>query len=292
MDCWNASCLAPTTGAAPQTFAAALQFFAAAQCLATERLIPDADVKNFTTFDFIIVGAGTAGCVLANRLSAVPEWNILLIEAGDDAPVEATIPDLDIFIIGTKYDWKYLTAKNGITNGANINESINWPRGKMMGGSSNINNMIYIQGNDQDYQNWVNLDFDEFDFIIVGAGTAGCVLANRLSAVPEWNILLIEAGDDAPVEANVPDLDSFLLGSKYDWNYLTTKNGITNGANINESISWPRGKIMGGSSSINSMIYIQGNDHDFQNWVNLGNAEWSVAESNQCIFREDGVATM
>ncbi|KAJ8730242.1 hypothetical protein PYW07_017280 [Mythimna separata] len=275
---YNASCPTPTTGAAPQTFASAFQFFAAAQCLITEGLIPDAEVRNFDKFDFIIVGAGTAGSVLANRLSAVPELNILLIEAGDNAPVEANIPDQDKFLIGSKYDWKYLTAKNSITNGANIDESIIWSRGKMIGGCSNMNAMVYIQGNDQDFQNWVDLDFEKFDFIIVGAGTAGSVLANRLSAVPEWKILLIEAGDDAPMEANIPDMDKVFLGSKYDWNYLTAKNGITNGANIDESIVWLRAKMMGGCSNINAMVYIQGTDQDFQNWVDLGNAEWSVEE--------------
>ncbi|KAJ8727993.1 hypothetical protein PYW08_016378 [Mythimna loreyi] len=162
MECYNASCLNPTTGGAPLTFATALQFFAAAQCLVPEKIVPDSDVKDFDKFDFIIVGAGTAGCILANRLSAVPEWNILLIEAGDNAPVESNIPDLDKVIIGSKYDWNYLTAKNDVTNGANVNESIIWSRGNMIGGSSNINAMIYVQGNDHDYKNWADLGNKEW----------------------------------------------------------------------------------------------------------------------------------
>ncbi|KAJ8727995.1 hypothetical protein PYW08_016380 [Mythimna loreyi] len=156
MQCYNASCATPTTGTAPQTFASALQFFAAAQCLITEGSIPNSNVYNYAIFDFIIVGAGTAGSVLANRLSKVPDWNILLIEAGDDAPIESDIPGLYPSLFGSRFDWKYLTAYNGITNGANINGTINWPRGKMMGGCSNINAMIYVRGNDQDYQNWYN----------------------------------------------------------------------------------------------------------------------------------------
>ncbi|KAJ8727998.1 hypothetical protein PYW08_016383 [Mythimna loreyi] len=156
MDCYNASCATPTTGTAPQTFAAALQFFAAAQCAISEGLIPDSNVKNYETFDFIIVGAGTAGCVLANRLSAVPNWKILLIEAGGDAPVEANVPGLDKGMFRTRYDWSYMTNNNGVTNGGQVNGSINWPRGKMIGGSSNLNAMIYAQGSDQDFQNWVD----------------------------------------------------------------------------------------------------------------------------------------
>uniref|UniRef100_A0A2A4JLJ2 Glucose-methanol-choline oxidoreductase N-terminal domain-containing protein n=1 Tax=Heliothis virescens TaxID=7102 RepID=A0A2A4JLJ2_HELVI len=154
MECFNSSCPTPTTGTASQTFASALQFFAATQCVISEGLIHDSDIQDFEEFDFIIIGAGTAGSVLANRLSAIAEWNVLLVEAGGDAPVEADIPGLYSAMYSSRYDWSYLTNSNGVTNGANINGSINWPRGKMMGGSSNINAMIYIQGNDQDYQNW------------------------------------------------------------------------------------------------------------------------------------------
>ncbi|XP_022830903.1 glucose dehydrogenase [FAD, quinone]-like [Spodoptera litura] len=160
MDCYSSSCATPSAGVAPDLFASAVQFIAALQCGVTEGLIPDYDglaTRSAENFDFIIVGAGTAGSVLANRLSAVPEWNVLLIEAGDDAPVEADIPGLHTSFYGSRFDWNYSTVPNGRTNGANINGSINWPRGKMIGGSSNMNGMIYIQGNDQDYQNWVDL---------------------------------------------------------------------------------------------------------------------------------------
>ncbi|KAF9806510.1 hypothetical protein SFRURICE_001305 [Spodoptera frugiperda] len=162
MDCYNASCSTPTTGTAPQTFLSAIQFFAAAQCVMPEDPVPNPDIPSYEKFDFIIVGAGTAGSVVANRLSAMPEWNVLLIEAGDDAPVEAAIPALDKGMFQTKYDWSYLTKNNGRTNGANINGSIFWPRGKMIGGCSNLNAMIYAQGSDQDYQNWVDLGNPEW----------------------------------------------------------------------------------------------------------------------------------
>ncbi|KAF9420967.1 hypothetical protein HW555_002950 [Spodoptera exigua] len=161
MECF-ASCAAPTTGGAPLLFSSALQFFAASQCILAEGSVSNPEIQDFEKFSFIIVGAGTAGSVLANRLSANPEWNILLIEAGGDAPSESNIPAFNTALQQTKYDWGYLTNNNGITNGANINGSINWPRGKMIGGSSNINAMIYVQGNDQDYQNWVDLGNPEW----------------------------------------------------------------------------------------------------------------------------------
>ncbi|CAH0579138.1 unnamed protein product [Chrysodeixis includens] len=155
MQCYNSTCLSPTIGVAPQIFASALQFFAATQCLLSEKPVPDADVRNLEKFDFIIVGAGTAGSILANRLSAINDWSVLLIEAGDDEPVEAKIPVLNSALLkNKKYDWAYQTAPNGKNNLANKNESVNWPRGKILGGSSNLNAMIYVQGNDEDYKNW------------------------------------------------------------------------------------------------------------------------------------------
>ncbi|KAH9631956.1 hypothetical protein HF086_000293 [Spodoptera exigua] len=135
-------------------------------------------------------------------------------------------------------------------------------------------------------------DGESFHFIIIGAGTAGSVLANRLSAVPEWKVLLVEAGDDSPVEANIPGLHATLHHSKYDWDYLTVNNGRTNGANVNGSVSWPRGKMIGGCSNINAMIYVQGNDQDYQNWVDLGNPEWSVEEVRRCFKKAESLQDM
>ncbi|XP_028161640.1 glucose dehydrogenase [FAD, quinone]-like [Ostrinia furnacalis] len=155
MSCgFNASCISPTTGTAPDTFGAAVQFFAAAQCLLTDAPIPDDDVTEGATFDFIIVGGGSAGCVLANRLSEVEQWKVLLIEAGSSPPVESSIPGLAKGIYGTKYDWQYYTQFNGVTNKANINKQTYWPRAKMLGGCSNINGMLYFRGNSLDYQRW------------------------------------------------------------------------------------------------------------------------------------------
>ena len=102
-----------------------------------------------------------------------------------------------------------------------------------------------------------------YDYIIVGAGSAGCVLASRLSADPAVSVLVLEAGptDDAD-EIRVPAAFYRLFQTEYDWNYLTVPQHRAAG----RSIYWPRGKVLGGSSSINAMIYIRGNRHDFQTW--------------------------
>ncbi len=102
-----------------------------------------------------------------------------------------------------------------------------------------------------------------YDYIIVGAGSAGCVLAARLSADSGVSVLLLEAGpaDDAD-EIRAPAAVNRLFQTAYDWNYLTVPQHRAGG----RAVYWPRGKVLGGSSSINAMIYIRGNRHDFQTW--------------------------
>lgn len=83
-----------------------------------------------------------------------------------------------------------------------------------------------------------------------------------------------------------------MVGSKFDWSYKTASNGRTNAAQINESILWPRGKMIGGCSNINAMIYVQGNDQDFQNWVDLGNPEWNPEEVRRCYKKAESLQDM
>ncbi len=112
-----------------------------------------------------------------------------------------------------------------------------------------------------------------YDFIIVGAGSAGCVLANRLSADPHTSVLLIEAGprDWNPV-FRIPIMGGRLfMGSYCNWSYLTEPEPHLNGRRI----AWPRGRVLGGSSAINGMIYTRGNAQDYDGWAQMGLREWS-----------------
>nr|XP_045600509.1 glucose dehydrogenase [FAD, quinone]-like isoform X2 [Procambarus clarkii] len=113
-----------------------------------------------------------------------------------------------------------------------------------------------------------------YDFIIVGGGSAGSVMAARLAEVAEWKVLLLEAGGQQPPESLVPALNVALFQSDVDWNFRSTPQKYSLKAFKNNSIPYPRGRTAGGSSSINSMIHVRGNRRDFDNWEALGNPGW------------------
>ena len=114
-----------------------------------------------------------------------------------------------------------------------------------------------------------------FDYIIVGAGSAGCVLANRLSEDPSVRVLLLEAGGpDKKREIHIPVAFSKLFQTSCDWSYYTEAEPQLE----NRKLYWPRGKVLGGSSSINAMLYIRGNPKDYDGWQELGNPGWSYSD--------------
>jgi len=117
---------------------------------------------------------------------------------------------------------------------------------------------------------------DEFDFIIVGAGSAGCVLANRLSVNPANRVLLVEAGgSDKNILVQMPTALSYPMAmDRFNWGYHSRPEPALGG----RQITCPRGKGLGGTSSINGMVYVRGNAHDFEEWEELGAKGWGYRD--------------
>ena len=120
------------------------------------------------------------------------------------------------------------------------------------------------------------LEFGRFDYIVVGAGSAGCVLANRLSASGRHRVLLLEAGGrDTNPWIHIPlGYGKLFKDPSVNWLYQTVPQRELDGRVINQ----PRGKVLGGSSSINGLVYIRGQQRDFDRWRQLGNVGWSYED--------------
>lgn len=115
----------------------------------------------------------------------------------------------------------------------------------------------------------------DYDYIVIGAGSAGCVVANRLTEDPKTTVLLLEAGNpDTKPEIQIPLECTHLPGTEVDWGYFSEPEPYL----TDRQIFLPRGKVLGGSSSINFLLYTRGNRRDYDRWQELGNPGWSYQD--------------
>jgi choline dehydrogenase len=132
-----------------------------------------------------------------------------------------------------------------------------------------------------------SFDAESFDYVIVGAGSAGAALAERLSADGASSVLLLEAGPaDTKTEIHIPAAFAELFRSELDWNYDTTPQAELGG----RSVYWPRGRVLGGSSSMNAMMWVRGFAADYDRWAEEAGPEWSWASLLPYFRRVERVA--
>ncbi|XP_069679695.1 glucose dehydrogenase [FAD, quinone]-like [Periplaneta americana] len=134
-------------------------------------------------------------------------------------------------------------------------------------------------GNPDDYPEDALLCLqDEYDFIVVGAGSAGSVVASQLSEEKQWKVLLLEAGGDPTPTSDVPGLAFTLQNTELDWKYRPeVQEDICQGMTDKRCV-WPRGKVLGGSSVLNYMYYVRGMRQDYDEWAKDGNYGWAFNE--------------
>jgi len=187
--------------------------------------------QSFGSYDYIIVGAGTAGCVLANRLSADPSVSVLLLEAGGkDDYIWTKIPVGYLYCIGNpKVDWGFKTEPEPGLNG----RAIDYPRGKVLGGCSSINGMIYMRGQARDYDHWAQLGNpgwgwdDVLPYFLKSEDNLALEPSDLHARGGEWRIEkprisweILDAFMDAAAEAGLPKVDDFNTGNNEGVGYF------------------------------------------------------------------------
>lgn len=116
--------------------------------------------------------------------------------------------------------------------------------------------------------------YEYYDFVIIGGGSAGATIASRLTENDKWNVLLLEAGPDETFLSELPMLFPALQQTNLDWKFKTEYSGEYCLALEGGQCSWPRGRVLGGSSVLNAMLYVRGNRRDYDKWRDMGNEGW------------------
>lgn len=256
------------------------------------------------TFDYIIVGAGSAGCVLANRLTQDADVNVLLLEAGGKDDYHwIHIPVGYLYCIGNpRTDWLYRTVAEKGLNG----RSLGYPRGRVLGGSSSINGMIYMRGQREDYDDWARLTGDDgwrWDSVLPlfkrsedhhrgpsefhGAGGEWRVEAQRL----QWDIL--ERFIEAAEQAGIPRTDDFNRGDNFGVGYfeVNQRRGIrwnTSKAFLRRAADRPNLTIVTGAQV--SALTFEGRRCTGVNYVGGGQAH-NAAARHEVILAAGAVNT-
>ncbi|XP_015592925.1 glucose dehydrogenase [FAD, quinone] [Cephus cinctus] len=117
-----------------------------------------------------------------------------------------------------------------------------------------------------------------YDFVVIGGGSAGATLASRLSEEEKFSVLLLEAGLDEPTGTQIPSFFFNFIGSDIDWQYTTESEDEACLNKEDKRCYWPRGKVLGGTSVMNGMMYMRGSRKDFDDWAKMGNPGWSYRD--------------
>jgi choline dehydrogenase len=220
-------------------------------------------MRSIGPFDYVIVGAGTAGCVLANRLTADPAVSVLLLEAGGkDDWIWIHIPVGYLYCIGNKRtDWCYKTETEAGLNG----RSINYPRGRVLGGSSSINAMLYLRGQARDYDEWAQVTGDSAWAwrnvlpVFMKSEDSWRGADEKHGQGGEWRVEtpklrweILEAFANAAAESGIPKIDDFNRGdnegvSRFDVNQKSGVRMSAARAFLKPAMARPNLKVLTGA---------------------------------------------